>query len=73
MECDYTHLNHNSLVSQKSGHQGCDYKKGFIVFKYGIRIKSISIYFSKLELGVLHKSKGLPNINTNQCWALLMF
>jgi hypothetical protein len=26
MECDYTCLNHNSLVSQKSGHQGHDYK-----------------------------------------------
>jgi hypothetical protein len=27
MECDYTHLNHNSLVSQKkSGHQMRDYK-----------------------------------------------
>jgi hypothetical protein len=28
MECDYTHLNHNSLVSpkKKSGHQGHDYK-----------------------------------------------
>ncbi len=31
MECDYTHLNHNSLVSQKkSDHQGPDYKRGLL-------------------------------------------
>jgi hypothetical protein len=30
MEYDYTHLNHNSLMSQKSGHQGCDYKGGVL-------------------------------------------
>jgi hypothetical protein len=28
MECDYTCLNHNSLMPWKSGHQGCDYKGG---------------------------------------------
>jgi hypothetical protein len=38
MEYDYTHLNHTLLVSQKkvvtkkSGHQGHDYKRGFIVY-----------------------------------------
>ncbi len=31
MECDYTHLNHSSLMSQnKNGHQGCDYKGGLL-------------------------------------------
>jgi hypothetical protein len=30
MECDYTHLNHDSLVSQKSGHQRHDYKGGLL-------------------------------------------
>jgi hypothetical protein len=30
MECAYTCLNHNSLVSQKSGHQRCDYKGGLL-------------------------------------------
>jgi hypothetical protein len=31
MECDYTHLNHNLLASQKkSGHLGCDYKWGLL-------------------------------------------
>jgi hypothetical protein len=31
MKCDYRHLNHISLVYQeKNGHQGCDYKKGFL-------------------------------------------
>jgi hypothetical protein len=32
MECDYTHLNHNLLVSpkKKSGHQECDYKEGLL-------------------------------------------
>ncbi len=35
MECDYTCLNHNSLVSQKnSGHQGCDYKGGLLYFEH---------------------------------------
>jgi hypothetical protein len=34
MECDYTHLNHNSLVSQKkSGHQGHDYKRGLLYIR----------------------------------------
>jgi hypothetical protein len=28
MECDYTHLNHNLLVSQKNDQQGCDYEGG---------------------------------------------
>jgi hypothetical protein len=33
MEFDYTHLNHNLLMSQKkSGQQGRDYKRGFIVY-----------------------------------------
>jgi hypothetical protein len=34
MECDYTCLNHNSLMlpqKRRSDHQGCDYKGGFIV------------------------------------------
>ncbi len=31
MECNYTHLNHKLLVSQKkSGHQGRDYKGGLL-------------------------------------------
>jgi len=30
MECDYTHLNHNWLVSQTNGHQGRDYKGGLL-------------------------------------------
>jgi hypothetical protein len=30
MVCDDTHLNHNSLMSQKSGHQGHDYKGGLL-------------------------------------------
>jgi hypothetical protein len=31
MECDYTHLNHNSLTSQnKNGQQGRDYKGGLL-------------------------------------------
>jgi hypothetical protein len=33
MECDYTHLNHNSLLSQKNVHQGNYYKKGFLYLK----------------------------------------
>jgi hypothetical protein len=32
MECDYTHLNHNSLMSQENGHQrhDNDYKGGLL-------------------------------------------
>jgi hypothetical protein len=30
MEFDYTHLNHYLLMSQKSGHQGHDYKGGLL-------------------------------------------
>jgi hypothetical protein len=33
MECDYTCLNHNLLMSQKSGHQGHDYKEGSLEVK----------------------------------------
>jgi hypothetical protein len=34
MECDYTHLNHNSFVSnKKSGHQRWDYKGGLLYLK----------------------------------------
>jgi hypothetical protein len=40
MECDYTHLNHNSLVSKKNGHQGHDYKG-----VYCIKIGQIKIVF----------------------------
>jgi hypothetical protein len=30
-KCDYTHLNHNSLVSQKKeGHQGRNFKGGLL-------------------------------------------
>jgi hypothetical protein len=33
MKCDSTRLNHNSLASQKkSGHQGCDYNEGGLLF-----------------------------------------
>jgi len=36
MKCDYTRLNHNSLVSQKkSGHQGRDYKEGLLYLDPG--------------------------------------
>jgi hypothetical protein len=29
MEYDYTHLNHNLLMSQKNGHQRPDFKGGY--------------------------------------------
>jgi len=33
MKCDYTCLNHNSLLSKKKiDHQGCDYKGGLLLY-----------------------------------------
>jgi hypothetical protein len=41
MECNYTHLNHNSVLSKKkkknkSGHPRCDYKGGLIYIYSGL-------------------------------------
>jgi hypothetical protein len=36
MECDYTHLNHTLLMSQKSGHQRCH--KGGLLYIHILHI-----------------------------------
>jgi hypothetical protein len=64
MECDYTHLNHNLLVSQLNGHQGCDYKgdyKGGILYKctiqgvFFIAILQLLKFLKKIKFGIKYE------------------
>jgi len=52
MECDYTHLNHNSLMSQKkSGHQRFDYKKGLLyILRAFPLVLDMSLWIIKLNV-----------------------
>jgi hypothetical protein len=59
MECDYTHLNHNSLLSQKNGNQGNDYKTGLLYLKkHGILLPKCKGVFAK---GTTVTKKGKVN------------
>jgi hypothetical protein len=46
MECDYTHLNHNSLVSQKqkkSGYERHNYKGGLLYLSHSSRLGFLNV------------------------------
>jgi hypothetical protein len=72
MECSYTHLNCNFLVSQKkSGHQGSDYKlciqvTALIYFSFGgwcdtisLNIQNPNWYYSKVVLHSKYSVKAI--------------
>jgi hypothetical protein len=54
MECAYTHLNHNLLVSpkKKGGHQGSYYKGGLQYQSYYPHLSTLPSFISALVGGV---------------------
>jgi hypothetical protein len=61
MECDYTYVNHYSLVSkEKSDQQGRDYKKG-------------SLYFRTLFLVEIWTCRMIATFSNMQCMTVNAF
>jgi hypothetical protein len=86
MECDYTHLYHNLLVSHKtSDHQGRDYKGGLLYMPYNpfclfdFWVNSLDIMCSSVTIEVV--GKHLPymwvraglSVACTQCLHLSLF
>jgi hypothetical protein len=66
MECDYIHLNHNLLVSQKSDHQRCDYKGGLlyivVVIHHPFKLFSNLQYKIVIWLKKINLIQGIDNV-----------